>query len=89
METAVVLPLVGAIVTLVGAIVWAVKFTLNKVFGKNGDEGAWGKLLTRLDGLRTDQTQVLNQLQTLCQHFEGAIEKDQTAPATHPPDAGG
>jgi hypothetical protein len=95
MDTAVVLPLIGAIVSLVGVIVWAVRFTLNKVFGKNGEDGAWGKLLKRLDNLgdgvtdlRRDQTLVLTQLRTLCQHLEAGQGKGQTAPATHRPDAG-
>ncbi len=47
-ETAV---LVGAIVSLVGVIVWAVRFMVNKLFGA---DGAWDRLLKKFDGLSTD-----------------------------------
>lgn len=46
--------LASVIVTLVGVFVWAIKFTLGKLFGKGG---AWDRLLKSMDGLRKDLAQ--------------------------------
>ena len=53
-DHAILFTLTGAIVSLVGVIVWAVKFTLHKVFGRNGDGGAWGKFMESFEALRRD-----------------------------------
>lgn len=69
MDNAVVIPLIGAIVSLAGVIVWAVRFMLRKMFGTNGNEGAWGRMLSKLDelkdsvnALRLEQHKVLERL---------------------------
>ncbi len=75
METAPLLA--GAVVSLAGVIVWAVRFFLNKMFGRNGQEGAWGKLLDKIDTIKDsitelsqDQRAVLEKLQQLHDRIE-------------------
>ena len=43
--------LVGAIVSLAGTLVWAVRFFVNKLFG---NEGAWDRLMRKFDVLSTE-----------------------------------
>ena len=61
--TTVLLALAGTIGVLAGLIVWAVKFFAQKLFGKDGENGAIGRLVGSLGTLRDEMHGMRGDLQ--------------------------